>query len=89
MSNPKPVKPLKVFVTGPTGTTGRMVVQELLKRGHLVTGFSKNPQKYGADPNYKPVRGSQTDNVAYLGQVFTAIPSLTTIGLTRDIGLGR
>ncbi len=49
---------LKVFVTGPTGTTGRAVTAELLKRGHLVTGFSKNPAKYGEHPNYIPVSGT-------------------------------
>jgi len=57
---------LKVFVTGPTGTTGRTVTAELLKRGHLVTGFSKNPAKYGTHPNYTPVSGTVMNDLNVL-----------------------
>jgi len=60
---------LKVFVTGPTGTTGRTVTAELLKRGHLVTGFSKNPAKYGTHPNYTPVSGTVMNDLNVLKAV--------------------
>ncbi|KAL2832202.1 hypothetical protein BJY01DRAFT_254021 [Aspergillus pseudoustus] len=61
--------PLNVLVTGPTGTTGRAVVNELLNRGHCVTGFSKHPARYGAHPRYTPVTGSQLNDVSELVKV--------------------
>ncbi len=60
---------MKVFVAGPTGTTGRAVVKELLDRGHSVTGFSKNPQKWGIHENYTPISGTVLDNLPALVKV--------------------
>lgn len=36
---------LKVAVLGPAGQCGSCVVDELLARGHIVTGMSRNPPK--------------------------------------------
>jgi putative NADH-flavin reductase len=36
---------MKVLVIGSTGRTGRLVVDELLHRGHLVTAFARSPGK--------------------------------------------
>ncbi len=66
---------LKVFVAGPTGTTGRMVVREFLDRGHSVTGFSKNPQKWGQDENYTPISGSVLEDLPALIKVNRSFPS--------------
>ena len=60
---------LKILVTGPTGTTGRAVVKELLDRGHKVTGMSRNPQHWGVHPDYTPVQGSQTGDVDALTEI--------------------
>ena len=37
--------PLKIGVIGPKGQCGSCVVEELLSRGHTVTGISRNPPK--------------------------------------------
>jgi putative NADH-flavin reductase len=60
---------MKVFVAGPTGTTGREVVKEFLDRGHFVTGFSKNPGKWGTHENYTPVSGTVLDDLPALVRV--------------------
>ncbi|GKZ47905.1 hypothetical protein AbraIFM66951_011483 [Aspergillus brasiliensis] len=62
-------KQLKVLVTGPTGTTGRATVKELLDRGHIVSGLSRNPEKWGQHENYRPVKGSQLNDLEGLTKI--------------------
>ena len=38
---------MRVIVFGATGSIGHLTVQELLKEGHEVTAFARNPQKLG------------------------------------------
>ena len=45
-------KQLKVGVIGSTGYAGSHTCIELLARGHLVTGISRNPGKIGNHKNY-------------------------------------
>jgi putative NADH-flavin reductase len=45
-------KQLKVAVVGSTGYAGSHTCIELLSRGHLVSGVSRNPQKIGTHPHY-------------------------------------
>ena len=45
-------KQLKVGVIGSTGYAGSHTCIELLSRGHLVTGISRNPDKLGSHPHY-------------------------------------
>lgn len=40
--------PMRLFILGATGGTGREVVDQALSRGHRVTAFVRNPQKLGA-----------------------------------------
>jgi uncharacterized protein YbjT (DUF2867 family) len=47
-------KQLKVAVVGSTGYAGSHTCIELLSRGHLVTGISRNPEKLGTHPHYLP-----------------------------------
>ena len=43
---------MKVIVIGATGSIGQLTVQELLKEGHKVTAFARNPQKLSkTNPN--------------------------------------
>jgi putative NADH-flavin reductase len=43
---------LKAGVIGSTGYAGSHACVELLSRGHLVTGISRNPGKLGSHPHY-------------------------------------
>jgi len=52
---PKTSNPRKVLVIGPTGLGGSAITIELLKRGHHVTGMSRNPQRLGNHPNYSTI----------------------------------
>jgi uncharacterized protein YbjT (DUF2867 family) len=45
-------KQLNVGVIGSTGYAGSHTCIELLSRGHLVTGISRNPDKLGSHPHY-------------------------------------
>lgn len=38
-------EPLRVFILGATGGTGRALVDQAQKRGHIVTAFVRSPEK--------------------------------------------
>lgn len=60
--------PLKVGVIGPKGQCGSCVVEELLFRGHEVTGISRNPPKtwkHGGPGTYKAVAADLTDTESF------------------------
>lgn len=65
-------KELKVGVIGSTGYAGSHTCVELLSRGHLVTGISRNPDKLGSHPRYS---GKSIDfekaSIAELVEVFS------------------
>jgi len=42
-----PHKPLRLFILGATGGTGRQLVAQALERNHRVTAFVRSPQKLG------------------------------------------
>lgn len=44
-------KPLRLFLLGATGATGRELVTQALERGHRVTAFARSPQKLGPPRN--------------------------------------
>jgi putative NADH-flavin reductase len=87
-------KPLKVLVTGPTGTTGREVVKTLLDRGHHVTGLSRNPESWGTHLRYTPLKGTQVGDIDALIEaveghdvVVSAFAPSHSRNLTTYIGL--
>lgn len=51
---------MKVFVTGATGYVGKLVVEELLKEGHQVTGLvrSEDSANYLKKLGVRPVIGN-------------------------------
>ncbi len=48
---------MNIIVFGPTGGTGRAVVAALLKDGHTVTAFARDPSKLPAAPGLTIVKG--------------------------------
>lgn len=63
---------MKVIVFGPTGGTGRMLIETALGRGHRVTAFARNTATIEARPGLSVVAGSVLDaaavEVAVVGQ---------------------
>jgi uncharacterized protein YbjT (DUF2867 family) len=49
------------LVTGATGTVGRQVVAELLRRGQSVRALTRDPAKAGLPDGVEVVRGDLTD----------------------------
>jgi len=65
-------KHLKVAVVGSTGYAGSHACIELLSRGHLVSGVSRNPEKIGTHPNYTSVPiDLETASISQLVDAFT------------------
>jgi uncharacterized protein YbjT (DUF2867 family) len=53
--------PSRVLVTGATGTVGRQVVAELLRRGHEVRALTRDPAAADLPAGVEVVRGDLTD----------------------------
>jgi putative NADH-flavin reductase len=54
---------MDVLVLGATGSVGRLVVEEALRRGHRVTALVRHPEKLGA-PAVRAVEGDALDPAA-------------------------
>ena len=48
---------MNIIVFGPTGGTGRAVIEKLLANGHNVTAFARSPAKLSAAPGLTIVQG--------------------------------
>lgn len=65
-------KQLKVAVIGSTGYAGSHACIELLSRGHLVSGVSRNPDKIGTHPHYTGIPiDLETASIAQIVDAFT------------------
>lgn len=52
---------MRVLIIGGSGRTGKLVIDELLLRGHDVTALMRNPTAEKEVPGLKVVKGSPTD----------------------------
>ncbi len=52
---------MKVAVIGASGVRGAKIVDELLSRGHEVTGIARNPEKLPAKPRLAARKGDAAD----------------------------
>lgn len=52
---------MNIAVIGATGNAGSRIVDELLRRGHSVTGIARNPDKLAGRPGVTPKRGDVFD----------------------------
>jgi putative NADH-flavin reductase len=54
--------PTKVLIVGPTGATGRQLVEQALERGHIVTALARDPSALHVEhPRLTVVRGDVLD----------------------------
>ncbi|MFZ5734175.1 MAG: NAD(P)-dependent oxidoreductase [Pseudomonadota bacterium] len=52
---------MNIAVIGATGNAGSRIVDELLRRGHTVTGIARNPDKLNGRPGVTPKKGDVFD----------------------------
>jgi putative NADH-flavin reductase len=53
---------MKLLIFGPTGGTGRQLLEQALAQGHHVTAFARSPEKVTPQhPNLKAVKGDISD----------------------------
>ena len=60
---------MKITILGPTGPTGRQLVDQALARGHEVTAFARRPAALPAHPRLVTVTGSIADAAALDGAI--------------------
>jgi putative NADH-flavin reductase len=58
--------PMRLFILGATGGTGRALIDQALERGHQVTAFVRSPQKLGAPRDGLTVLRGDPRNVTEL-----------------------
>ena len=75
---------MNVVVFGPTGSTGRLVVESALSAGHVVTAFVRDPKRLPlTHPNLRIVKGDAMDpaSVASAVQGADADAVICTLGV--------
>lgn len=73
-----------VTVFGASGQTGRLVVRELLDKGHSVRAFVRDPARLGiTDPKLEAVVGDAKDTAAVDAAVAGADAVISALGSTR------
>lgn len=74
---PSKGQPLTVGVIGPAGFGGSYLCVELINRGHNVVGISRNPEKLGKHPRYKPlVADINSLEIEELAKIFESLDVL-------------
>lgn len=76
--------PMLVTVFGASGQTGRLIVENLLRRGHSVRAFLRDPSKLAlADPNLTMFAGNALDSKAVDEAITGADAVISALGSTR------
>ena len=77
---------MRVIVFGATGSIGHLTVQELLKEGHEVTAFARNPQKLSfTNPKLSLIAGDALDGK----DVLAAVKDHDAVVITLGSGMSR
>jgi putative NADH-flavin reductase len=91
---------MKIAIAGASGRAGACITAELARRGHIVTGIARNPDKIAKLANVRAVAGDANDraglaklwaghDVAVSSIHFLASDIETLIGAARDSGVPR
>ena len=72
---------MNLLVLGATGGTGRLVVEQALSAGHMVTALVRSPEKLAtSQPNLRVVTGSATDLESVAAALQGADAVISTLG---------
>ncbi|KAF2198583.1 NAD(P)-binding protein [Delitschia confertaspora ATCC 74209] len=76
---------MQVLVIGGTGRTGRLVIDELLQRGHTVSTLARNPGAIEAKPGLTVIQGTplKIDNIRTAFQQHTPNAVIVTLNARR------
>lgn len=77
---------MKVILFGATGYIGRLVVKELLKEGHKVTAFARNPSKLNLKNNKLTYSAG---NALNQNDVFEAVKGHDVVVIALGAGMSR
>jgi nucleoside-diphosphate-sugar epimerase len=73
---------MNVVVFGPTGSTGRLVVESALSAGHVVTAFVRDPKRMPlTHANLRIVKGDAMDPASVASAVQGADAIICTLGV--------
>ena len=73
---------MNVVVFGPTGSTGRLVVEFALAAGHVVTAFARDPKRMPlTHPNLRIVKGDAMDPASVASAVQGQDAVICTLGV--------
>ncbi|KAF2192171.1 putative TrkA-N domain dehydrogenase [Zopfia rhizophila CBS 207.26] len=73
---------MQVLVIGGSGRTGKLVIDELLQRGHDVTTLARNPASVEAKPGLKIVTGTPTKKDDVRAAFQQSAPSVVVVTLS-------
>jgi len=73
-------RPLRLFILGATGGTGRELVDQALARGHRVTAFVRSPQKLDPREGLALLSGNPLSAEALAGELAGHHAALSAIG---------
>jgi len=83
-ADPKPDKPMLVTVFGASGQTGRLVVAELLDKGHSVRAFLRDPSRLNlTSPKLEVIVGNALDAKAVDAAIQGADAVISALGSAR------
>ena len=72
---------MNLVVLGATGRTGRLVVEQALAAGHIVTALVRSPEKFASgSSNLRVVKGQATDTSAVAQAMEGADAVISTLG---------
>ena len=77
---------MRVLILGGTGRVGRLIVAELIRRGHAVTVLARDPKKMPGDSTARIIEGNALDAEAMSRAVSTQQAVIYAIGPRRPGG---
>lgn len=76
---------MKIVLFGATGAVGGYFLNKALAAGHEVTALVRSPEKLGAQPNLKAVKGDVTDTSDVRGVIDQADVVVSCLGNVKGM----